>query len=99
MPPQSSQRSSNVLANAHPLRAIKHLALDLDGTLYLGGRLFPATLPFLARIREMGLGRTFFTNNSSVSTSGYVEKLRRLGIDCEPDEVYSSTSATLSYLK
>jgi NagD protein len=81
------------------LRAVKHLALDLDGTLYLGGRLFPQTLPFLRQIRELGLGRTFFTNNSSVSTSGYVEKLRKLGIDCDADEVYSSTSATLAYLR
>ena len=50
------------------LRNIKHLALDLDGTLYLGGRLFEWTRPFLARIAELGIGRTFFTNNSSRST-------------------------------
>ena len=36
------------------LRKVKHLALDLDGTLYLGGRLFPFTLEFLARVKEMG---------------------------------------------
>src|SRR5688572_20998772 len=81
------------------LRAIQHVALDLDGTLYLGGRLFPATLPFLRRLKELGLGYTFFTNNSSVSTLGYVDKLRKLGIACEADEVYSSTSATLAYLR
>ena len=47
------------------LRNIRHMALDLDGTLYLGGRLFEATHPFLATLRELGIGRTFFTNNSS----------------------------------
>ncbi len=52
------------------LRNIKHLALDLDGTLYLGGRLFPFTLEFLKRVKSMGIGRTFFTNNSLVATSG-----------------------------
>jgi HAD superfamily hydrolase (TIGR01450 family) len=81
------------------LRNIKHLALDLDGTLYLGGRLFPFTLEFLRRIQEMGLGRTFFTNNSSVATTGYVEKLRRLGIEAGASELYSSTTATLDYLR
>ena len=81
------------------LKGVRHLALDLDGTLYLGGRLFPFTLPFLARLKELGLGRTFFTNNSSVSTRGYVEKLNKLGIDADIDDVHSSTCATLEYLR
>ena len=81
------------------LAGIKHLALDLDGTLYLGGRLFPFTLPFLRRLKKLGLGYTFFTNNSSVSTRGYVEKLRKLGIDAAEHEVYSSTTATLAHLR
>lgn len=78
---------------------MRHLALDLDGTLYLGGKLFPFTVPFLERVKELGVGRTFFTNNSSVSTAGYVKKLRGLGIDASADEVHSSTSATLEYLR
>jgi NagD protein len=81
------------------LADIRHLALDLDGTLYLGGRLFPYTLEFLARVRELGIGRTFFTNNSSASTAGYVTKLRKLGIDAGERELYSSTTATLDYLR
>jgi HAD superfamily hydrolase (TIGR01450 family) len=81
------------------LRNIKHVALDLDGTLYLGRQLFPFTLEFLRRISEMGIGRTFFTNNSSVATTGYVEKLRRLGIEAGASELYSSTTATLDYLR
>jgi HAD superfamily hydrolase (TIGR01450 family) len=80
------------------LGRIKHLALDLDGTLYLGKGLFPFTLEFLQRIGRLRIGRTFFTNNSSVSTAGYVQKLRGLGIDCGADEIYSSTTATLTYL-
>ena len=81
------------------LEGVRHLALDLDGTLYLGGKLFPFTLAFLDEVKRLGLGRTFFTNNSSVSTSGYVKKLRALGIDAGADEVHSSTSATLAYLR
>ncbi|MDB5296898.1 MAG: haloacid dehalogenase superfamily enzyme subfamily [Phycisphaerales bacterium] len=81
------------------LGPLRHLALDLDGTLYLGGRLFPCTVPFLNNIRELGIGRTFFTNNSSVSTRGYVDKLQALGIDAEAGEIYSSTTATLAHLK
>ena len=81
------------------LKHLRHLALDLDGTLYLGGTLFPFTRPFLERMRALGLGRTFFTNNSSTSTQGYVQKLQTLGIDATADDIFSSTSATLAYLR
>lgn len=83
----------------HSIRRIKHFALDLDGTLYLGGRLFPVTTPFLEQLSADGLGRTFFTNNSSVSTRGYVQKLRKLGIDASEADIFSSTTATLSFMQ
>lgn len=81
------------------VKNIKHLALDLDGTLYLGGTLFPFTLPFLNRIGQLGIGRTFFTNNSSVSSKGYVKKLNALGIEATEDDLFSSTHAALAHLR
>ncbi|MDQ3440370.1 MAG: HAD-IIA family hydrolase [Planctomycetota bacterium] len=81
------------------LDRIRHFALDLDGTLYLGGRVFPCTRPFLDRLAGLGIGHTFFTNNSSKSTRQYVEHLRKMGIDATPDEIYSSTHSTLDYLR
>lgn len=83
----------------HRLRTIRHLTLDLDGTLYLGGRLFEATLPFLELLDRLGIGRTFFTNNSSRSTKQYIEHLRNLGIPAEVEDLYSSTHSTLDYLR
>jgi HAD superfamily hydrolase (TIGR01450 family) len=81
------------------LDGIRHFALDLDGTLYLGGRVFPCTRPFLDRLDALGIGHTFFTNNSSKSTRQYVEHLRRMGIDATPGDIYSSTHSTLDYLR
>jgi HAD superfamily hydrolase (TIGR01450 family) len=81
------------------LQRIKHLALDLDGTLYLDGKLFAATLPFLASLRRLGIGRTFFTNNSSKSTRQYLDHLRKVGIDAEESDIYSSTICTIRYLR
>ena len=81
------------------LSKIQHLALDLDGTLYLGGKLFDVTRPFLARVRELGIGRTFFTNNSSRSTKQYVRKLNDLGIEAGEGDIFSSTHCTLAYLR
>jgi NagD protein len=81
------------------LKDIRHLALDLDGTLYLGGRLFEWTRPFLKRAADLGIGRTFFTNNSSKSTKQYVQALNGMGIDATADEIYSSTHSTFDYLR
>ncbi|HEV2292519.1 MAG TPA: HAD-IIA family hydrolase [Tepidisphaeraceae bacterium] len=81
------------------LSQIRHFALDLDGTLYLGGRVFPWTVPFLDHLEELGIGHTFFTNNSSRSTREYVEHLRKMGIDATADDIYSSTHSTLDYLR
>ncbi len=80
------------------LNNIQHLCLDLDGTLYLGNRLFDFTRPFLAQLKQLNIGHTFFTNNSSRSTKQYVEKLNNLGIDATPDDLFSSTHCTLDYL-
>src|SRR4051812_3016120 len=81
------------------LSNIRHLCLDLDGTLYLGNRLFTFTKPFLAQLRELGIGRTFFTNNSSRSSKEYIEKLDALGIDATEHDLFSSTHCTLDYLR
>ena len=59
----------------------KLFLLDMDGTLYLGDRLFNGALEFLHRIRETGGRYLFATNNSSRSVAAYVDRLRGMGID------------------
>lgn len=80
------------------LKKIKHLALDMDGTIYLGDRLFPFTLTFLAKLRELGIGYSFLTNNPSKSLDDYVEKLHRMGIEARREEIYTTAAATIDYL-
>ena len=43
------------------LRKLKHFALDMDGTIYLGATLFPYTKGFLGGVKEMGLNYSFLT--------------------------------------
>jgi len=83
----------------HRLRRIKHFALDLDGTLYMGGKLFDFTPRFLQTLEKLKLGRTFLTNNSSRSTKQYVAHLRAMGIEASESEICISTHATIAYLK
>ena len=81
------------------LRNIRHLALDMDGTIYSGGTLFQSTLPFLALMGELGIGHTFLTNNSSKSAKDYLVRLRQIGIAATPDQLYTSTQATIEHLQ
>ena len=81
------------------LREIRHLALDLDGTLHLGGRLFEFTLGFIQSLRQLGIGFTFLTNNSSKSDREYAVKLNELGIEADLDDIYTSAHGTIDYLR
>ncbi|MGH8018227.1 MAG: HAD-IIA family hydrolase [Opitutaceae bacterium] len=81
------------------LRSIAHVALDMDGTIYKGGTLFPCTLPFLDRLRRLGIGCTFLTNNPSKSVADYVEHLRNMGLPATGDQIYTSAQATIDHLR
>ncbi len=83
----------------HDLAKIRHVVLDLDGTLYRGNQLFPSTIPFLARLRSLGLGYTFLTNNTSRSKADYVAKLGKLGIETNEEQIYTSADSTIAHLR
>lgn len=80
------------------LSRIRHVALDMDGTIYHGNTLFECTNPFLALLDELGIGHSFLTNNSSRSADDYVVHLRKIGIDAARDQIYTSAQATIEYL-
>jgi HAD superfamily hydrolase (TIGR01450 family) len=81
------------------LEGKKLFVLDMDGTIYLGDRLFPWTLPFLRRVRENGGQYLFLTNNSSKTSTTYVDKLKRLGVEAESGDVLTSGDATIELLR
>ena len=81
------------------LRDKKLYLLDMDGTLYLGDRLFPVTLPFLDALRTAGAGYLFLTNNSSRGTDSYVQKLNGMGISACEEDFFTSTDAACAYLR
>lgn len=81
------------------LRGIRHVALDMDGTIYRGGTVFEFTSPFLALLKRLGIGYTFLTNNSSKSVRDYLAHLKKMGIAATADEMYTSTNATIEFLR
>jgi NagD protein len=81
------------------LRAVRHVALDLDGTVYNGATLLPATNPFLKLIADLDIGHTFLTNNPSKSTEDYLKHLRAFGLHATADNLYTSAQATIQFLR
>jgi NagD protein len=71
----------------------------MDGTIYRGGTLFPFTNPFLEQLTELGIGYSFLTNNSSKSTADYVRHLQKIGVPATIEQVYTSTQASIEYLR
>lgn len=80
------------------LSKIAHVALDMDGTIYLSNTRFPWTLDFLEGLREMGITYSFLTNNPSKSLADYMKKLRGMDIPCTEEQMYTTTIAMIDYI-
>lgn len=76
----------------------KLFLLDMDGTLYLGDEVFDGAVDYIDTISKSGREYIYLTNNSSRAGSDYVNRLRRLGFPCEPENVFTSGMATAMYL-
>ncbi len=80
------------------LRAIRLFLLDMDGTFYLGDRLIDRSLEFIETLRHTGRQFLFLTNNSSKHKGILADKLRRMGLDVEDNDVFTSGEATAIHL-
>ena len=81
------------------LSKIKRLALDMDGTIYLGSTLFPFTIDFLDSMKNAGVGYSFLTNNPTNSVADYLKKLEGMGIHADNDNMYTTSLAAIDYIK
>jgi len=80
------------------VKRMKLYLFDMDGTLYLGDRLYDFTIELLAQIRRTGGRYLFMTNNSSKSVADYIKKLAKLGIEADREDFITSSQATAYYL-
>ena len=87
------------MAKSEILSRMNLFLFDMDGTLYLGDRLFDFTKDLLRIIKETGGKYLFITNNSSKSVDDYVKKLAKMGISATRDDFMTSSQATAYYLR
>lgn len=72
--------------------------LDLDGTVYRGDALVPGANDGVATLRDRGTSVTFVTNKPIERRAQYRDKLDRLGVPCETDDVITSATVTADFL-
>ena len=80
------------------IKNIRLFLFDMDGTLYLGNRLYSFTKELLATIKAQDRRDLFMTNNSSKSVADYMKKLEKLGIPATREDFITSSQATAYYL-
>ena len=80
------------------LRGKKLFLLDMDGTIYLGDRLFDGTVDFLEYVRASDGKYLFLTNNSSRSVDAYIDRMARFGISTTKEDFLTSVDALCVYL-
>ena len=84
---------------AENLNDIRLFVLDMDGTIYLGDRVFPEALRFVEQIRAKGRQVLFFTNNASRDPEIYVRRLNGMGFAAAREDILTSGDVTAAYLK
>lgn len=73
--------------------------LDLDGTVYIENKLIDGALDFVRAARQAGAEVLFLTNNSSLSTSDYVNKLKEFGFPVSERSILTSGYASGLYIR
>ena len=72
---------------------------DMDGTVYLGDKIFDGTVRLLEEITKSGGRYVFITNNSSKGVKDYVKKVNAMGIKADKTNFYTSVDAAAVLLK
>ena len=72
---------------------------DLDGTIYYGPELINGSVEAVDYFRKKGIKVFFGTNNSSKTRKTICDKLNKLGIKCDKDEVITSGFLSAVYCK
>jgi 4-nitrophenyl phosphatase len=89
---------SLVAGEASALQGLEGLVCDLDGVMYRGSEPIPGSPEAVGRLRDLGIGVVFCTNNASPTIDRYLSKLRAMGVEIQPEELVTSATVTVEVL-
>ncbi len=78
---------------------VSGVMLDMDGTVYLGGKAIDGAAEFIERLNKAGIPYAFITNNSSHTRDFYFKRLEGMGFPVSRDSVITSAVATAGFIK
>jgi arabinose operon protein AraL len=71
---------------------------DLDGTIYTGERVLPGAVELVTKLRQKARKTLFVSNKPLEPRQAYADKLTRLGIPTQPEDVLTSAYVLGRYL-
>ncbi len=84
--------------NDEILKTIKAFVIDMDGVLFRGKTILPGAHAFIQMLQQKDIPYVLLTNNSTLTLSQYVEKLRSMDIYVPAGRILTSAVATALYL-
>lgn len=73
--------------------------LDVDGTVLRGEAALPGAAAGLSALESRSIQPLFVSNNPTRPPTAYAEKLRRAGIEAASEQILTSATSTIAYLK
>ena len=71
---------------------------DMDGVLHREGEIIPGAKEFVGALRSEDIDFMVLTNNSIQTPRDLSAKLMRMGLDIEPERIWTSATATAKFL-
>jgi 4-nitrophenyl phosphatase len=71
----------------------------MDGVLYRGDQPIAGAAELVRQLHQAGVAVRYATNNSMFTRQAYADRLRAMRIEATPDEIVTSTSATIEHLR
>ncbi len=95
---QSQGLKPQVATDIAPILEKKAFLFDFDGTVWMGGTMIPGVAETIQELRRSGKQPIYLTNNSSKSRAEYFDRLQKLGLCDDPNEIVMSTDTVTTYL-
>ena len=91
--------SSGVGVNDNIKGKFSGLILDMDGVLYRGNDALDGARELFPALRANNLSFILLTNNATLNTQDFSDKLARMDIDVAPESILTSAGGTAAYLQ
>lgn len=78
---------------------IKGVLLDIGGVVYVGETALAGAVDAVARLKHAGLPIRCVTNTTRTPVAGIVDRLKRMGLEVEADDVFTPARAAREHLK